>query len=111
MTQTTRSNSRCGGGRAGAMAGGSAAEPTPVSFAFSEHMHLMAGMVVSVTAGSYVGTRLRTRVFEVFFRKLFKIVVTLLALRMICSDSILVFFIFPQILQNQIASADKPSAA
>ena len=30
LPQTTRSNSRCGGGRAAAMAGGSAAKPTPL---------------------------------------------------------------------------------
>jgi uncharacterized protein len=54
-----------------------------LGFAFSEYLYLMAGMVVSVTAGSYVGTRLRSHVSEVFFRKLFRVIVTLLALRMI----------------------------
>lgn len=54
-----------------------------LGFAFSPYLYLIAGMIVSVTAGSYAGTRLRPRVSEEFFRKLFKIAVTVLALRMI----------------------------
>ncbi len=54
-----------------------------LGFAFAPYLYLIAGMIVSVTLGSYAGTRLRSRVSEEFFRKLFKILVTLLSLRMI----------------------------
>ena len=54
-----------------------------LGFAFSPYLYLIAGMIVSVTAGSYAGTRLRPHLPEELFRKLFKVVVTGLALRMI----------------------------
>ena len=54
-----------------------------MGFAFLPHLELVIGMVIAVTLGSYVGTRLRTRLPETFFKQLFKWVVTALALRMI----------------------------
>lgn len=42
-------------------------------------------MIVAVTLGSYVGTRLRGRLSETLFRRIFKGVVTVLALRMTIS--------------------------
>lgn len=54
-----------------------------LGFAFGAHLVLMAGMVVAVIAGSYAGTRLRQHVPEELFRKIFKVLITLLALRMI----------------------------
>ncbi len=54
-----------------------------LGFAFAPYLHLIAGMVVSTTLGSWVGTRLRARVPEALFRTVLKWVVTLLALRMI----------------------------
>ena len=54
-----------------------------LGFAFRPYLPMIAGMVVGVTAGSYVGTRLRSRVPEALFLRLFRIVITLLALRLI----------------------------
>ncbi|NIO16546.1 MAG: TSUP family transporter [Deltaproteobacteria bacterium] len=56
-----------------------------LGFLFNPYIVLMGGMVVAVSLGSYAGTRLRERLPEEFFRKLFKAVITLLALRMILS--------------------------
>ncbi|NKB66544.1 MAG: TSUP family transporter [Candidatus Latescibacteria bacterium] len=54
-----------------------------LGFSFLPHAKLLIGMVLAVTLGSYVGTRLRHRLSEAFFKRLFKWVVTALALRMI----------------------------
>ena len=54
-----------------------------LGFVFRPHWVLIAGMSVSVTIGSYAGTRVRSKVPEQLFRKLLRIVLTLLALRMI----------------------------
>jgi len=54
-----------------------------LGFAFLAYVNLIAGMIVSVIIGSWVGTRLRSRVPEHRFRQLFRGVVTLLALRLI----------------------------
>ena len=56
-----------------------------LGFVFAPYLLLILGMIVSVTLGSWVGTRIRHYVSEEFFLKLFKIVVTLLAGRMILS--------------------------
>ena len=56
-----------------------------LGFVFQPHLPLIAGMIVSVSLGSYAGTRLRQRVSEAFFRIVYKAVVTALALRMIVS--------------------------
>jgi len=54
-----------------------------LGFAFGPHLLLIAGMVVAVTLGSYAGTLLRGRLPEVLFRKIVKVIITILALRMI----------------------------
>ncbi len=54
-----------------------------LGFAFQPYIFMILGMVVAVTLGSYAGTYLREKVSEVWFRRLFKIVITLLACRMI----------------------------
>lgn len=54
-----------------------------LGFAFSDYLPLMVGMVVAVIAGSFVGTKLRARVPEQLFKNIFKILITVLALRMI----------------------------
>ena len=54
-----------------------------VGFAFAPYLPLIAGMIGTATLGSWCGTRLRDRVPESLFRKVFKIVITLLSLRMI----------------------------
>ena len=54
-----------------------------IGFAFSSYLPLIIGMVIAVIAGSYAGTRLRTKVPEQAFKTLFKWLLTLLALRMI----------------------------
>ena len=50
---------------------------------FSPYLALMAGMMISMTLGSYVGTRLRSRLPEKGFRLVFRLLVTLLGLRLI----------------------------
>jgi uncharacterized membrane protein YfcA len=54
-----------------------------LGFAFGPHLMLMALMVIAVISGSYTGTRLRHKTPEVLFRKAFKLLITLLAIRMI----------------------------
>ena len=54
-----------------------------LGFAFAPYLYLMAGMILSATLGSWVGTRWRARVPEALFRTILKWVVTLLALRMV----------------------------
>ena len=59
------------------------AEASDLGFAVGPYLRLILGMMLSVTLGSYVGTRLRHRVPEQLFRRILRIVLTLLALRMI----------------------------
>ncbi len=54
-----------------------------LGFAFAPYLFLMLMMVVAVISGSYAGTRLRHKVPEQLFLKVFKLLITLLALRMI----------------------------
>lgn len=54
-----------------------------IGFSFAPWWPLLAGMVLAVVAGSWVGTRLRRFVPQVNFARLFRVLVTLLALRMI----------------------------
>ena len=56
-----------------------------VGFIFAPFLTLIAGMLLSVTFGSWAGTRIREHVSEDFFLKLFKVIVTILAARMILS--------------------------
>lgn len=51
-------------------------------FVFRPYAILLCCMVVSVSLGSYAGTQLRTRVSEDTFRVLFKVLLTLLSLRL-----------------------------
>ncbi len=54
-----------------------------VGFAFATYLPLIAGMVISVTAGSWFGTRIRHRTPGGLLRWVIKILLTVLALRMI----------------------------
>ena len=54
-----------------------------LGFSFGPWWPLLLAMVAAVTAGSWAGTRLRARVPAVDFRRWFRLLVTLLALRMI----------------------------
>jgi uncharacterized membrane protein YfcA len=54
-----------------------------IGFTFSSYLPLMTGMVIAVIAGSYVGTRIRSKVPEQAFKNIFKLLITFLALRMI----------------------------
>ncbi len=54
-----------------------------LGFAFAPYLSLMALMIIAVISGSYVGTRLRHHVPEQLFLKTFKLLITLLAIRMI----------------------------
>jgi uncharacterized membrane protein YfcA len=54
-----------------------------LGFAFGPYLFLMSGMIAAAVLGSWVGRRLRGRVPEHRFRTLFRILLTLLALRML----------------------------
>jgi len=54
-----------------------------IGFGFAPWWKLILGMVVAGIAGSWVGTRLRSRVPQVNFQRWFKWLITVLALRMI----------------------------
>ena len=52
-------------------------------FNFGSWMPLLAGMISAGIAGSWLGTRLRRRLPQANFRRCFKVLMTLLALRMV----------------------------
>lgn len=54
-----------------------------IGFSFAPWWPLVLAMVVAVTAGSWVGTRLRRHIPQLNFQYWFKLLVTLLAVRMI----------------------------
>jgi uncharacterized membrane protein YfcA len=54
-----------------------------LGFAFGPYLGLMAGMVAAAALGSWIGTRLRGKISEELFRKGIKILITLLAFRML----------------------------
>ena len=54
-----------------------------IGFVYTPYLPLIAGMLVAVIAGSWFGTKIRDHLSEVFFRKVFKTLITLLSLRMI----------------------------
>ena len=54
-----------------------------LGFSYAPYMPLLAGMIIVVTFGSYLGTRLRGKAPEQLFRQAVKILVTVLASRMI----------------------------
>ena len=53
-----------------------------LGFAFAPYLSLMALMILAVIAGSYAGTKLRHRVPEKLFLMAFKLLISLLAIRM-----------------------------
>ena len=54
-----------------------------IGFSFGRWWQLLGAMIVAVICGSWLGTRLRARVPQYDFQRLFRWMVTLLALRMI----------------------------
>ena len=54
-----------------------------MGFAFAPYLWLMLGMIAAVVVGSWLGTRLRKHVPQANFQLWFKLLVTVLALRMI----------------------------
>lgn len=54
-----------------------------LGFSFAPWWPLALGMILAVTAGSWVGTKLRLRIPQINFQRWFKWLVSLLALRMI----------------------------
>ena len=54
-----------------------------VGFAYTPYLPLIGGMLVAVIAGSWFGTKIRDHLSEAFFRNIFKVLITLLSLRMI----------------------------
>lgn len=54
-----------------------------IGFSFGQWWQLLGGMIAAVICGSWVGTRLRSRLPQYDFQRLFRWLVTLLALRMI----------------------------
>lgn len=54
-----------------------------LGFAFADYLVLVVGMVMGATLGSYAGTWVRGRVPEAIFKKGLKILITVLAIRMI----------------------------
>jgi uncharacterized membrane protein YfcA len=56
-----------------------------LGFSYTSHARLLLAMVVSVTLGSWAGTRLRGYLPEKRFRPLFRLLLTLLALRLLAS--------------------------
>ncbi len=54
-----------------------------MGFAFGDYVVLITGLVVAVSLGSWLGTRLRTRIPEGDFSRWFRWLITLLALRLI----------------------------
>jgi uncharacterized membrane protein YfcA len=54
-----------------------------IGFSFAQWWLLLLGMVIAGICGSWVGTKLRPRVPQLNFERLFRLLVSLLALRMI----------------------------
>ena len=54
-----------------------------LGFAFAPYLQLMLGMVVGASLGSWAGTKVRGRVPETWFRHGVRVLITLLALRML----------------------------
>ena len=54
-----------------------------LGFAYAEWLPLMAAMIVAVSLGSWVGTHLRSRVPEEPFRRVLRLLLTVLAVRML----------------------------
>ena len=54
-----------------------------LGFSFAPWLWLILGMVIAGILGSWAGTKLRSRIPQVLFQRIFKVLVTVLALRMI----------------------------
>lgn len=54
-----------------------------IGFSFAQWWELVLAMIAAVTAGSWVGTRLRGMIPQIDFQRWFRLLVTLLAVRMI----------------------------
>lgn len=54
-----------------------------LGFSFAPWIWLILGMVIAGVLGSWVGTKLRSRIPQALFQRIFKVLVTVLALRMI----------------------------
>lgn len=54
-----------------------------LGFAFFSHLYLILSMVFSTTIGSLAGTQLRPYLSETIFRMIFRILITILSIRMI----------------------------
>lgn len=54
-----------------------------LGFSFAPYLLLICGMVVAVSAGSFAGTKFRKRIPELVSEKIFRFLITLLALGMI----------------------------
>lgn len=59
-----------------------------LGFSLAPYLPLLAGMIISVSLGSWAGTRLRGRLPEDRFRTVMKILLTVLALRLIVGIAI-----------------------
>ena len=59
-----------------------------LGFTFGVYLKLTLAMSAGAIAGSWAGTRLRQRVPELMFRRLFQLTITLLALRMILGAAV-----------------------
>ena len=57
-----------------------------VGFAFGDHMALLVGCCACVVAGSWVGSRILHRVSDTLFVRLYKSVLTLIALRLVLGE-------------------------
>lgn len=62
-----------------------------VGFAFDEHLPLLAGSLLAVVAGTWVGSRILARTSERFFVWLYKAVLTVIALRLLFAEIARVF--------------------
>jgi uncharacterized protein len=60
-----------------------------LGFAFWPYWKLVVGMVIAATAGSWLGTKFRGKIPEHIFRQGIKILITMLALRMIAKATLL----------------------
>lgn len=54
-----------------------------LGFSFAPWLGLMSGMIIAGILGSWVGTRLRSHIPQLLFQRIFKVLVSLLAVRMI----------------------------
>ncbi len=54
-----------------------------LGFSFAPHLYLVGGMMLGTIAGSFLGTKLRSRIPENIFRIVLKTLITLLAIRML----------------------------